>query len=185
LVFSPGCMSRARGKRLRVYNDQVCAAVKSPQNELRSLRSEGAERREREHRQRLQRLVPIIIFGVIGLFIAKQEIPAVDRWISRLIDADAWDAIEACTEQARATVAEPGFARLLKRGEAERTGEGFYVSGVVFSELRSSGAERSYRFSCNVDRSGRVVTVSDANSPAQSPADSAAGHLQRDQAAGP
>jgi len=154
--------------------------LKSPQNEVKSLRSEGAERRERERRQRMQRLVPIVIFGAIGLFIAKQEIPAVDRWISRLIDADAWDAIEACTEQARAQVAEPGFVRQLERGEAERTGKGFYVSGVMFSELHSSGVERSYRFSCNVDRNGKVVTVSAADPPAESVVDSVEGDLQRD-----
>jgi hypothetical protein len=159
--------------------------MKSPQDELKSLRSAGAERREREHRQRMQRLVPIVIFGAIALFIAKQEIPAVDRWISRLIDADAWDAIEACTEQARTTVAEPGFARLARRGEAERTDEGFYVSGVVFSELHSSGMERSYRFSCNVDRSGKVVTVSDANAPAERATDSVERQLQPVETAAP
>ena len=120
----------------------------------------------------MQRLVPLIIFAAIGLFIAKQEIPAVDRWISRLIDAAAWDAIEACTEQARARVANPGFARQLRRGEAEHTAEGFYVSGVVFSELHSSGLERSYRFSCNVDRNGKVLTVSDANAPVKNTVDS-------------
>jgi hypothetical protein len=159
--------------------------MKSPQDELKSLRSAGAERREREHRKRIQRLVPIVIFGAIALFIAKQEIPAVDRWISRLIDADAWDAIEACTERARTLVAEPGFARLLKRGEAERTDEGFYVSGVRFSELHSSGAERSYRFSCNVDRNGKVVTVSEAGAPAERAADNAEGQLQPEETVTP
>ncbi len=169
-------MGRNRGRN----RDQVAAEVKSPKDELKSLRSEGAQRREREHRKRMQKLVPLIIFTVIGLFIAKQEIPAVDRWISRLIDADAWDALEACTEQARATVAEPGFARLLRRGEAERTTEGFYVSGVAFSALHSSGLERSYRFSCNVDRNGKVVTVSDANAPAKDAVDSVGDNLQGD-----
>lgn len=158
--------------------------MKSPQEELKSLRSEGAERREREHRQRMQRLVPIVIFAAIGLFIAKQEIPAVDGWISRLIDAEAWQAIEACSEQARTRLAEPGFARLRDRGKAERTGEGFYVSGLVYSELHSSGAEKSYRFSCNVDQNGRVVAISDANAPAV-PAPGPAEDLSRGEATDP
>jgi hypothetical protein len=159
--------------------------MKSPQDELKSLRSEGAQRREREHRQRIQRLVPIIIIGIIGLFIAKQEIPAVDRWISRLIDADAWNAIEACTLKARTSLTEPGFARLVERGEADRTGEGYYVKGVMFSQLHSSGVERNYRFSCNVDRNGTVVTLSNAGAPLTGAADSQEGERPRDETTDP
>lgn len=125
-----------------------------------SLRSEGVVRREREHRRRVKRLIPIFFFGVIAVLIVRQEIPAVDSWISRLMDAEAWRAAERCRTAGRARTGNPGFARLDKAGRAERTAEGYYVTGVMYVVLNPSGEERKYRFSCNVSRAGEILAIS-------------------------
>lgn len=130
--------------------------------QISSLKSDRTLRHQRERERRLQRLLPVLIFAAIGLFIAKQEVPAVDRWISRLLNAQAWDATEACNRAAIAAASNPAFARLVKRGRAEPTSDGFYVSKVVVAELDATGEQRSYHFSCNVNSAGEVVALSEA-----------------------
>ena len=79
--------------------------VKKTTPTTESLRSEGALQREREHSRRMRKLVPLLIFGLVAAFIARQEIPAFRGWVDRLLDAEAWTAAEACrkagTENAR------------------------------------------------------------------------------------
>lgn len=130
--------------------------------ELSSLKSDRTLRYQRDHKRRLQRLLPLLIVAAIGVFIAKQEVPAVDRWISRLLNAQAWDATEACNKAAIAAASSPAFARLVNRGKAESTSDGFYVSKVVVAELDTAGEQRRYHFSCNVSSAGEVVALSEA-----------------------
>lgn len=124
-----------------------------------SLRSEGVQRREREHRRRMQRIVPLLIFSAVGLLIAKEEIPAVDSWISRLLDADAWNAGEACRRAALADMEQTDFARSTEAGDVEKTHAGYYVGGIEFATLQPSGDEVRYRYSCNVSQTGEVVAL--------------------------
>lgn len=133
--------------------------MEQQKDEISSLKSERTLRYQREHERRLQRLVPLLIIAAIGVFIAKQEVPAVDSWISRLINARAWEATEACNAAALAAAINPAFARLEKRGRAEQTGDGFYVGKVVVAELDAEGVQQRYRFSCNVSSGGEVVAI--------------------------
>ena len=139
--------------------------MKRKQETFQTVRSEGAERREREHKRRLQRLIPLLIFGTVAALIAKQEIPAVDNWISRLLDAEAWNAAEACRQAALARLEQPDFARLLKPGKVEQTRGGYYIGGILYAVLQSSGAEQHYRYSCNVTPTGEVVAIKRDRSP--------------------
>jgi hypothetical protein len=124
-----------------------------------SLRSEGAQQREREHRRRMQRLIPMLIIGAIGLLIAKEEIPAVDSWISRLLDADAWNAGEVCRKAALADMEQTGYVRSTEEGDVEKTHAGYYVGGIEYATLKSSGEEVRIRYSCNVSLAGEVVAL--------------------------
>lgn len=129
------------------------------QESFNSLRSEGALKREREHKRRMQRIIPLLIFGAVGLLIAKEEIPAVDNWISRLLDADAWNAGEACRRAALADMGQTGYVRATEDGEVERTQAGFYVGGIEYATLQSSGEELRISYSCNVSKAGEVVAL--------------------------
>lgn len=107
----------------------------------------------------MQRIVPLLIFGAVGLLIAKEEIPAVDSWISRLLDADAWNAGEACRRAALADMGQTDFARSTEAGDVEKTHAGYYVGGIEFATLQPSGGEVRYRYSCNVSQTGEVVAL--------------------------
>jgi hypothetical protein len=127
---------------------------------FKSLRSERLEQREREHKLRLRRLIPLLIFAAIAVLIAKQEIPAVDSWISRIVNEEAWQAVEACRQMALDTMTQPGYTRIEKRGKAKRTEDGFYVDRLMIAELLNSGEEIRHSFSCNVNRAGVVLAIS-------------------------
>ena len=116
-------------------------------------------KREREHKRRIQRMIPLLIFGAVVLLIAKEEIPAVDNWISRLLDAEAWNAGEACRRAALADMEPSGYIRATEDGEVERTQAGFYVGGIEYAMLQSSGEELRVRYSCNVSQAGEVVAL--------------------------
>jgi hypothetical protein len=133
--------------------------IRKEKETISSLRSEAAERRERERQRRVQRIIPLLIFGAVALLIAKEEIPAVSDWISRLLDADAWNAGEACRKAALAGMEDAGFARLLDAGKVEKTSAGYYVDGIEYASLDPTGEERRYRYSCNVTWSGEVVAL--------------------------
>ncbi len=125
----------------------------------RSVRSEGAQQREREHRRRTQRIIPMLMFGVVALLIAKEEIPAVDNWINRLLDADAWNAGEACRKAALVAMAETDYARLVDAGRVEKTSGGYYVGGIEYAYLQPTGEDHYYLYSCNVSQAGEVVAL--------------------------
>jgi hypothetical protein len=129
------------------------------QEPFQSERSKREEQHERNHKRRLQRLIPLLIFGAVAVLIAKQEIPAVDSWINRMLDADAWNAGEACRQAALGQLEQPDFARLLKTGKIEQTSGGYYVGDILYAVLNSSGEELHFRYICNVKAAGEVVTI--------------------------
>jgi hypothetical protein len=133
--------------------------MKNEKETMSSLRSEGAVRREQEHKQRIKKIIPLLIFGVIAAFIAREEIPAFSSWIDRLLDADGWAAAEACRRDSLQAAGLPGFARLLNHGKVQTTADGYFVSDVNYAVLGANGKEREYGFSCNVTRAGKVVSM--------------------------
>jgi hypothetical protein len=133
--------------------------MKRNQETVQSVRSEREDRRERAHKRRLQRLIPLLIFGTVAVLIAKKEIPAVDSWISRQLNAEAWNAGEACRQAALGRLEQPDFARLLETGKVEQTSGGYYIGGISYAVLQSSGEELHFRYSCNVTATGEVVTI--------------------------
>jgi len=135
--------------------------MKHEQEHFKSVSSEREDRRGREHKRRLQRLIPLLIFGTVAVLIAKQEIPAVDSWITRQLNADAWNAGEACRQAALSRLEQPDFARLLKMGEVKKTSGGYYVGGILYAVLQSSEEEQRYRYSCNISSTGEVVTINE------------------------
>ena len=138
--------------------------MKNGKETMTSVRSEGALRREREHRQRVKQIIPLLIFGIIAILIARKEIPAFSSWVDRLLDADAWAAAEACRTASKAMTSNPGFARLTDNGVARETDDGYFVDDVEFTLLGVNGQERIFDFSCNVTRAGQVVSVAGGGS---------------------
>jgi hypothetical protein len=133
--------------------------MKRKQETFQPVSSGREERRKREHKRRLHRLIPLLIFGTVAVLIAKREIPAVDSWISHMLNAEAWNAGETCRQAALGQLEQPDFARLLKAGKVEQTSGGYYIGGILYAVLQPSGEEQQYRYNCNVTSTGEVVTI--------------------------
>lgn len=113
----------------------------------------------RRIRRRSKKVIPILIIALAAGFVLKEQIPAVDSSINRLLQPEAWQVTQACKQAAIAAVERPEFARILKGGEANRTQKGYYVNGVVVGEMGANGTEVRSRFSCYVDTDGNVVNA--------------------------
>jgi hypothetical protein len=132
--------------------------MKDDKPELRTLRS--GRTTSRRHGSKVHgRIGALLVFGSIAVLIAKQEIPVIDSWITRLLDEDGWHAAEQCRALARHSTGQEAFTRLLRAGKVQRTGGGFYVSGVVLALLDNDGREHTWHFSCNVSRAGEVLAI--------------------------
>jgi NaMN:DMB phosphoribosyltransferase len=117
------------------------------------------ENPDRRIRRRSHRFIAIIVMVVGAGFILKEQIPAVDTYIDRLLKPQAWQATEACRQAVLAAVERPEFARMLEHGEANATQKGYYVDDIVVGEMGASGTEVRVRFSCYVDGEGKVVNT--------------------------
>lgn len=144
--MTAGCF-RSRGWNMR------------DQEKLRTLRSERSTQHARRSKRLHGRVAALLVFGAVAVLIAKQEIPVVDSWFSRLTDEQGWQAAEQCRAAARSSTGQAEFVRQLKAGKSERTEGGYYISGVVLAVLDDSGEEQLWRFSCNVSAGGEVVAI--------------------------
>ncbi len=117
------------------------------------------EKPSRRNRRRRHQFIAIAIMVVAVGFILKDRVPAVDAYINRLLQPEAWQATESCRQAALAVVERPEFARILERGQANVTQKGYYVDKVVIGEMGPSGTEARVRFSCYVDDEGKVVSA--------------------------
>lgn len=114
-------------------------------------------RRKTGTRRRLGRLVPLLILAVFGFIILRQEVPAVDDWIQRIIAPGEFAAAETCRRAALSSADSPGYARVRARGSVHKTRDGYYVEGVEIGSMGDDGAESVFRYSCYVDSNGNLV----------------------------
>jgi hypothetical protein len=117
-------------------------------------------RRPSDKRRRLGRFVPLVIFALFGLFILKEQVPAVNHWFQSITAPESFAAAEACRRAALNAADHPGFARVRQVGTVHDTRDGFYVEDVEIGSMGNDGAEMVFRFNCYVDREGNIVSSS-------------------------
>lgn len=120
---------------------------------------ERAVHAHRRSRRRLSKALPILIVLLAAGFIAKEQIPAVGSWITRIFQPEAWQALQACRQAAIGSLARPEFARILEGGNISSTQRGYYVDNIVLGEMGERGSEIRSRFTCYVDADGHVVNT--------------------------
>jgi len=121
--------------------------------------SDRGSHRPTVKRRRLGRFVPLVIFALVGLFMLKEQVPAVNHWFQRITAPESFAAGQACRRAALNAADDPGYARLRSDGEVHETRDGFYVEGVEVGSQGEHGAETVFRYSCYVDRQGNLVSA--------------------------
>lgn len=127
------------------------------------LHSRG-KRRERRGK-RLKRLIPVAMFAFIVLMIAKQEIPAVDRWWQQTFAPRDWAARQTCQEAALAASGSPDYLRIIQPGSLHQTENGRYLDNMLIGEMSESGTEIRVEYSCYLDTNGRLVKLNRLTDP--------------------
>lgn len=117
---------------------------------------EASDTGKRKRRRGLKRLIPFIILAVMGLMIAKQEIPAMERWWEKTFSPKEWRARETCEQAAIAAARAPQSVRVLKRGKLHPTENGFYLERLVVGEMGPRGAEEHVEYSCYTNATGSL-----------------------------
>lgn len=114
----------------------------------------------RKGRRRIaNRLIPLIFFTVLAVFIAKQEIPAVDDFLNGLLDPKGQMALQACRDAALKNGEHPSLNRLLRRGVRHRTVNGFFIDQIVIGTPGRTGGEQRIQVSCHVNLIGRILDM--------------------------
>lgn len=119
----------------------------------------SSQRRRSGRNRSLHRLIPALVLIAAAILIAKREWPAFDDWTESLIAPERAAALRACRQRALESSTTPSYARMLARGEAVPTQEGFYIKGVVIGEMGDDGTEVRVALSCYADAQGRLISA--------------------------
>ncbi len=123
------------------------------------------QRRQPRRGRSLHRLIPVLILAAAAILIGKREWPAFDDWTESLVAPERAAALKACRQRALETSASPAYARVLARGDAVSTQDGFYIKGVVIGEMGDDGTEVRIALSCYADADGRLISATRAPVP--------------------
>jgi len=122
-------------------------------------RSFGYDRQREQRRNPFRKLIPFLFIAVIGLLIAREEIPAVHDWWQKTFSPDSWRAQNVCRQ---AVIDESGngkYLRVLKPGEVHNTIDGPYVENLLVVELGANGVEEKVKYTCYLDKQGMLFKL--------------------------
>ncbi len=124
-------------------------------------RSSAAPARFRQGRRkrRASRLIPLLIFALVAMLIARQEVPAVADWWEKTFAAQRWAVKQACREAALQAAPNRQFVRVIEHGVVHETDDGFYVEALVLGEMGADGAEQQVPYSCYLDSGYQLVKI--------------------------
>jgi hypothetical protein len=122
-------------------------------------RSFGYDRQREQRRNPFRKLIPFLFIAVIGLLIAREEIPAVHDWWQKTFSPDSWRAQNACRQAVIDDSGNGKYLRVLKPGEVHNTIDGPYVENLLVVELGANGVEEKVKYTCYLDKQGMLFKL--------------------------
>lgn len=113
--------------------------------------------RKKTKRRAKQGIFAIVIFTIVGAMILRQQVPAIDNFVEKIVSPEQWRAKSQCRHIALAEAQQKDFARIIKQGKIFTTKGGFYIKDIVIGQMGEDGRERQFDFSCYVDSTGSVI----------------------------
>lgn len=114
---------------------------------------------QRSSGRRGRSLIPLLIFAAAALFIASREIPWLKDMINAWVAPAEQQAIELCREAALQESPQPEFARIIRRGEATKTQNGYLVDQLTLGEMSTAEGEQLIRITCHVSQDGVIANL--------------------------
>jgi hypothetical protein len=119
----------------------------------------GYGRQREQRRNPIRKLIPFLFIGVIGLLIAREEIPAVHDWWQKTFSPDSWRAQNTCRLAVIDDSGDGKYLRVLKSGKVHNTMDGPYVENLSVVELGANGVEERVEYSCYLDKQGKLFKL--------------------------
>ena len=116
-------------------------------------------RRQRETHSPFKKYIPLLFIAVIGILIARQEIPAFRDWWQMTFSPDSWSAQNTCRQAVIDNSGRGKYLRVLEPGEVHDTSDGPYVEGLVVMELGANGFEQRVEYTCYLDKQGSIFKL--------------------------
>lgn len=124
-------------------------------------RAEAQAYRRTDRRQgfRAGRLVALLFVVVVGVLIARQEIPAFSDWWEKTFSEATWLVRSSCRDAVFEDLAPHSYPRVLKAGELHKTADGPFIEGLRVAVLKEQGGEAMIEYSCYLDNDGRLYKL--------------------------
>jgi len=126
--------------------------------------SSGYARQREQRRSPFRKLIPVLFIAVIGLLIAREEIPAVHEWWQQTFSPDSWKAQNTCRQAVIDDSGNGKYLRVLEPGEVHETMDGPYVENLLVVELGANGVEEKIEYTCYLNKQGKLFKLSRSSS---------------------
>ena len=116
-------------------------------------------RQQRDRHSPFRKIIPFLFIAIIGMLIAREEIPAVHDWWQKTFSPDSWMAQNTCRQAVIDASGNGKYLRVLKPGEVHSTIDGLYVENLLVVELGSTGGEEKVEYTCYLDKQGKLFKL--------------------------
>ena len=121
--------------------------------------STGYARQREQRHSPFRKIIPFLFIAVIGVLIAREEIPAVHDWWQKTFFPDSWRAQNSCRLAVIDDSGNGKYLRVLEPGQVHNTLDGPYVENLLLVELGANGVEERVEYTCYLDRQGKLFKL--------------------------
>jgi hypothetical protein len=122
------------------------------------------DRQQRERRSPFRKIIPVLFIAIVGVLIAREEIPAVHDWWQKTFSPDSWRAQNTCRQAVIDDSGNGKYLRVLNPGKVHTTIDGPYVEKLLVVELGANGVEDRVEYTCYLDRQGKLFKLNRSSS---------------------
>jgi len=140
-------------------NGQTAKRASAQDPDQTGNQSAGYGRQREQRRSPFKKLIPFLFIALIGILIAREEIPAVHDWWQKTFFPDDWRAQNTCRQAVIDDSGNGKYLRVLKPGEVHNTIDGPYVENLQVVELGANGVEEKVEYTCYLDQQGRLFKL--------------------------
>lgn len=119
----------------------------------------GYGRQQRDRHSPFRKIIPFLFVAIIGILIAREEIPAVHDWWQKKFSPDSWKAQNTCRQAVIDDSGNGKYLRVLKPGQVHKTMDGPYVENLMVVELGTNGVEEKVEYTCYLNKQGKLFKL--------------------------
>ena len=140
-------------------NGQAAKRTRALDPDQGGSQSSHYNRQGEQSRSPFRKFIPLLFIAVVGLLIAREEVPAVAEWWQKTFSPESWRAHNTCKQAVMDSSGEGKYVRVVEAGRVHDTMDGRYVEGLLVVELAANGAEERAEYNCYLDKAGKLFRL--------------------------